>query len=89
MPHRPLGVHPGTRLHARNTAEQVAHWTQTVIEASEPLLSSKVDSWQTGVNRNMEGRPVRRVLGYNGHGVHYRRKCEEIARGGYREFTFR
>jgi hypothetical protein len=36
-----------------------------------------------------EGRSVRRVLGYNGNGVHYRRKCEEVASDGYREFAFR
>jgi hypothetical protein len=67
----------------------VADWTETVIKASEPLLSSKIDSWQTGVNRNVEGRSVRRVLGYNGNGVHFRRKGEEIAAGGYQEFAFR
>jgi cation diffusion facilitator CzcD-associated flavoprotein CzcO len=69
--------------------EHVEEWTRTVIKASEPLLSSKVDSWQTGVNRNVAGRSVRRVLGYNGNGVHYRRKCDEVAAGGYREFAFR
>jgi cation diffusion facilitator CzcD-associated flavoprotein CzcO len=69
--------------------EHVEEWTETVIKASEPLLSSKVDSWQTGVNRNVEGRSVRRVLGYNGNGTHYRRKCEEVADGNYREFLFR
>jgi hypothetical protein len=53
------------------------------------LLSSKVDSWQTGVNRNVEGRTVRRVLGYNGHGVNFRRKTDEVAKGGYEEFVFR
>src|SRR6185312_1853860 len=62
---------------------------QTVIKAAEPLLSSKVDSWQTGVNRNVEGRSVRRVLGYNGNGVHFRRKTDEVAGGGYKEFVFR
>jgi len=69
--------------------DHVAEWTQTVIKAAEPLLSSKVDSWQTGVNRNVEGRQVRRVLGYNGNGVHFRRKTDEVAKGGYKEFTFR
>ncbi len=67
----------------------MAEWTETVIKASEPLLSSKINSWQTGVNRNVEGRNVRRVLGYNGNGVHYRRKCDEVAREGYRDFAFR
>jgi len=69
--------------------EQVDEWTQTVIKAAEPLLSSKVDSWQTGVNRNVDGRQVRRVLGYNGNGVHFRRTTDEVAKGGYKEFMFR
>jgi cation diffusion facilitator CzcD-associated flavoprotein CzcO len=82
-----MKAHNLTRVETR--PEQVAEWTETVIKASEPLLSSKVDSWQTGVNRNVTGRSVRRVLGYNGNGVHYRRKCEEVASGGYQEFAFR
>ena len=81
-----MRAHNLTRVETR--PEQVAEWNQTVIKASEPLLSSKVDSWQTGVNRNVEGRGVRRVLGYNGNGVHYRRKCEEVTAGGYRDFVF-
>ena len=79
--------HNYTRVETR--PEHVADWTEAVIKASEPLLSSKVDSWQTGVNRNVEGRSVRRVLGYNGNGVHYRRRCEAVSGGGYREFSFR
>ena len=75
--------------HVETRPEQVDDWTQTVIKAAEALLSSKVDSWQTGVNRNVEGRTVRRVLGYNGNGVHFRRKTDEVARGGYKEFLFR
>ena len=75
--------------HVETRPEQVDDWTQTVIKAAEPLLSSKVDSWQTGVNRNVEGRQVRRVLGYNGNGAHFRRKTDEVAKGGYQEFVFR
>jgi len=51
--------HHYTRIETR--PEHVAAWTETVLKAAEPLLSSKVDSWQTGVNRNVEGRNVRRV----------------------------
>ncbi len=76
-----------TRVETR--PEHVAEWTQTVIKASEPLLSSKVDSWQTGVNRNVEGRQVRRVLGYNGNGANYRKTTDAVAKGGYKEFSFR
>jgi len=79
--------HNYTRVETR--PEHVAEWTEIVIKAAERLLSSKVDSWQTGVNRNVDGRTVRRVLGYNGNGVHYRRKTAEVAAGGYREFVFR
>jgi cation diffusion facilitator CzcD-associated flavoprotein CzcO len=79
--------HNYTRVETR--AERVAEWTEIVVKAAEPLLSSKVDSWQTGVNRNVEGRAVRRVLGYNGNGAHFRRKTDEVAEGGYREFVFR
>jgi len=68
--------------------EQVDAWTEAVIKASEPLLSSKIDSWQTGVNRNVEGRSVRRVLGYNGNGVVFRQKTDQVARDGYTELAF-
>ncbi len=79
--------HNYTRVETR--PEHVAQWTQTVVKAAERLLSWKVDSWQTGVNRNVEGRTVRRVLGYNGNAVNYRRVTAEVADGGYREFAFR
>jgi hypothetical protein len=59
-----------------------------VLKAAEPLLSSQVDPWQTGVNRNVEGRSVRRVLGYNGNGIHFRRKTAEVAANGYQELRF-
>ena len=38
-------------------------WVADVEEAVSGLLFSEVNSWQTGVNRNVEGRQVRRVLG--------------------------
>jgi cation diffusion facilitator CzcD-associated flavoprotein CzcO len=69
--------------------EHVAEWTKTVLKISEPLLAQKVDSWQTGVNRNVDGRLVRRVLGYNGHAVTYRKRTDAVARGGYKEISFR
>jgi hypothetical protein len=79
--------HNLTRVETR--PQQVDEWTQTVIKAGEALLSFKVDSWQNGVNRNVDGRTVRRVLGYNGNGAHFRRTTDEVAQGGYQEFAFR
>ncbi|MDA0369835.1 MAG: NAD(P)/FAD-dependent oxidoreductase [Proteobacteria bacterium] len=79
--------HDHSRVETR--PEQVKEWTETVIKAAEPLLSMQVDSWQTGVNRNVEGRSVRRVLGYNGNGVAFRKKTDEVAKDGYTELVFR
>ena len=82
-----LQQHDYTRVETR--PEKVDEWTRIVIKAGEALLSFKVDSWQNGVNRNLEGRTVRRVLGYNGNGAYFRRTTDEVAKGGYREFAFR
>ncbi len=84
---RYMREHNYTRVETR--PEHVVEWTQTVIAAAQRLLSWKVDSWQNGVNRNIDGHTVRRVLGYNGNGKHYRAKTREVADGGYREFLFR
>jgi hypothetical protein len=75
--------------HVETRPEKVDEWTRIVIKAGEALLSFKIDSWQNGVNRNVAGRTVRRVLGYNGNGAHFRRTTDEVAKGGYQEFTFR
>ena len=75
-----------TRVEPR--AEAVAEWGVHVDEAAAPLLSSQVKSWQTGVNRNVAGRDVLRVLGYSGSAVKYRRIGEKVAAGGYQEFSW-
>jgi cation diffusion facilitator CzcD-associated flavoprotein CzcO len=68
--------------------EEVDRWVSEVEQAVEGLLFSEVNSWQTGVNRNVEGRQVRRVLGYYGGAVEYRRRTGAVAAGGYRELRF-
>ena len=79
--------HNYTRVETR--PEKVDEWTRIVIKAGGALLSFKVDSRQNGVNRNVDGRTVRRVLGHNGNGAHFRRTTDEVAKGSYREFAFR
>jgi len=37
---------------------------------------------------NVEGRQVRRILGYYGGALAYRRRIEDVAGGGYRELLF-
>ena len=74
------------RVEAR--PEPVADWCKSVEGAVENLLFAEVDSWQTGVNQNVEGRQGRRVLGYYGGTRKYRKISDEVAAGGYKEFQF-
>jgi cation diffusion facilitator CzcD-associated flavoprotein CzcO len=62
-------------------------WTDHVLEASEGLLFTEVDSWMTGVNRNVEGKQVRRIMRYSGGHPKFRERCEAVAADGYRELA--
>ena len=74
-----------TRIEPR--PEKVDEWGVHVEEAAAPLLSSQIKSWQTGVNRNVAGRDVLRVLGYSGSSKKYRRITEGVVAGGFQEFV--
>jgi cation diffusion facilitator CzcD-associated flavoprotein CzcO len=68
--------------------EAVEQWTAYVMKMASYLLSSKIPSWQTGVNRNVPGRDVPRVVGFMGSAVKYRQWADEVAAGGYQELLF-
>jgi cation diffusion facilitator CzcD-associated flavoprotein CzcO len=72
-----------TRLEA--TADGVASWTDHVKALGVGLLSNEVDSWMTGINRNVEGRERRIVARYSGSAPAYRARCDEVAARGYDE----
>ena len=63
-----------TRIEA--TAAGSNAWTDHVIAASEGLLFTEVDSWMTGINRNVEGKQVRRIMRYSGGHPKFRERCE-------------
>lgn len=69
---------------AEATQEAVDAWMEVVRQSSVGLLSNEIDSWMTGVNRNVEGRDKRRLARYSGTGPAYRAHCEAIAADGYR-----
>ncbi len=71
-----------TRVEA--TAEGAAAWTDHVSGASEGLLFSEVDSWMTGINRNVEGKHVRRIMRYSGGHPRFREHCEAVVAEDYR-----
>lgn len=75
--------HGLTSVDAKPEAAQA--WTDHVIEANDGLLFTEVDSWMTGVNRNVDGKHVRRVMRYSGGHPAFRRRCDAVASGGYRE----
>jgi hypothetical protein len=52
----------------------------------EGLLFTEVDSWMTGINRNVEGKQVRRIMRYSGGHPAFRERCEAAA-DGYRELA--
>jgi cation diffusion facilitator CzcD-associated flavoprotein CzcO len=75
--------HGLTRLEA--TPEGVASWTDHVKALGVGLLSNEVDSWMTGINRNVEGKTTRIVARYSGSAPAYRARCDEVAANGYSE----
>src|SRR5919108_191894 len=74
-----------TRIEA--TAAGAKAWTDHVIAASEGLLFTEVDSWMTGINRNVEGKQVRRIMRYSGGHPAFRARCEAVAADGYHELA--
>lgn len=70
---------------AQEEAERA--WMDFVAEKAEGLLSNEVDSWMTGINLNVEGRQVRRLVRYSGPAPLFRDMCRKIAEDGYREMT--
>ena len=74
-----------TRIEA--TAAGADAWTDHVIASSEGLLFTEVNSWMTGINRNVEGKQVRRIMRYSGGHPAFRERCEAAAADGYRELV--
>ncbi len=75
--------HQLTRIEATTTG--VADWTDHVRSLGEGLLSNEIDSWMTGINRNIEGKDTRIVARYSGSAPAYRERCDAVAANGYRE----
>ena len=77
--------HHVTRVECR--PEGVAAWTEHVRKLGEGLLSNEIDSWMTGINRNVDGKTERIVARYSGSAPAYRARCDAVAAGGYREMA--
>jgi len=58
-----------------------------VKSLGEGLLSNEIDSWMTGINRNVEGKTERIVARYSGSAPAYRERCDKVAAEGFRELS--
>lgn len=74
-----------TRLEA--TPDGVKDWTDHVKALGVGLLSNEVDSWMTGINRNVEGKTTRIIARYSGSAPAYRERCDAVAAKGYDELA--
>jgi cation diffusion facilitator CzcD-associated flavoprotein CzcO len=74
-----------TRIEA--TPAGVADWTAQVIEAGEGLLMNEIDSWMTGVNRNVAGKQTRKIMRYSAGHPAFRAHCDAVAAEGYRQLA--
>ena len=66
------------------TAEGVRWWTEHVHQCSLGLLSNNVDSWMTGVNKNIATKQKRIIARYSGSAVEFRKRCDDVAAENYR-----
>jgi cation diffusion facilitator CzcD-associated flavoprotein CzcO len=74
-----------TRVEA--TPGGVAEWTAHVLASGEGLLMNEIDSWMTGVNRNVEGKQVRKIMRYSGGHPAFRAHCDAVAADSYRKLA--
>ncbi|MCY3558695.1 MAG: NAD(P)/FAD-dependent oxidoreductase [Chloroflexi bacterium] len=67
-------------------AEAESSWRQHVQEMYQFQLMSKVKSWFTGYNSNVDGHDVPRLMIYPGGAPRYRERLEEVAANDYEGF---
>ncbi|GAB1737378.1 hypothetical protein NU219Hw_g1524t1 [Hortaea werneckii] len=71
------------------TDKGMEDWTQHVHDCGKGLLANEVDSWMTGVNKNVAGKQKRSMTRYNGPAPGYRKRCNEVKERGYSDFFIR
>lgn len=70
------------------TMEAVDSWTEHVFECGSTGLVNEIDSWMTGVNKNVEGKTERTVARYAGSAVDFRQRCKECKEKDFEGFIF-
>jgi hypothetical protein len=79
-------MHDAGYTRVEPTVEAEDAWTALVEEIARHFMFSQVDSWMTGVNKNVPGRQTRTAMVFTGGAPQYRARCEEVAANGYQGF---
>jgi hypothetical protein len=53
------------------------------------MLFTRIDSWMTGINKNLASKRKRTVYVYAGGAPRYREICDDVAANDYRGFDLR
>ena len=80
------GVHGLTQFAATN--QGVKDWTDYVLGLGKDLLMNEIGSWMTGVNKNIDGKHVPRIMRYSGGHPAFRKHCDAIAAEGYKSLSW-
>ena len=70
------------------TEDAADGWTQHVVDCTQGSLTNEVDSWMTGVNKNVQGKTVRIVARYAGSAIEFRKRCEQSKAAGWEGLEF-
>lgn len=73
--------------YANCTGKSVEEWTEHVHKCGEGMLANEVDSWMTGVNKNLGHKQKRIIARYWGPAYGYRKRAQDVADSGYRGLT--
>ncbi|PSR80538.1 phenylacetone monooxygenase [Coniella lustricola] len=69
------------------TEKGMMEWTEHVWQCGQGLLANEVDSWMTGVNKNIKEKQERSMTRYNGPAPGYRKRCDEVKARQYADFV--
>jgi hypothetical protein len=74
-------------IYVKATGEGVSQWTDHVYDCAKGLLANSVDSWMTGVNKNLAHKQQRTIPRYTGSAPGYRKRCDEVKARSYSDLV--
>ncbi|KIW12828.1 hypothetical protein PV08_08015 [Exophiala spinifera] len=74
-----------TRVEA--VPEKVDEWTEHVHKCAEGMLANEVDSWMTGINKNLKHKQKRIIARYWGPAPGYRKQAADVASRKYSDLS--